>query len=424
MTLPLATIVSSIGWTLLHFLWEGLLLGCATAIALACLRRAKAEHRYTVACAGLLMCFAWPALGLYARLGGAGPGLIEAQFADTLLIASGAGTVSVQSYLQNKLVWIVGFWACCALALSARMALGLLWISHASRQQRSDPQWQARLSRMAEQFGVSRQVRLRVVDNLDSPVTAGWWRPVVLVPASLFTSMPPDLLEALLAHEMAHIKRLDYLVNLGQNVVEILLFFHPAVWWISGQIRLEREHIADAIAARELGEPRRLALALSELERFQFSTHHLAQAANGGNLMSRIKRLTRPDTQASNWKAAIPVLVLGFAAFVTACTSVAPPSAEHATAGIVHPKAMFASCAKPVYPPEAFKAGIGGTVALDFLISTEGKVVNAKIFESSGHSNLDNAARDGISKCSFKPGTRNGVAEEMSAKVKYVWYVK
>lgn len=89
--------------------------------------------------------------------------------------------------------------------------------------------------------------------------------------------MPPDLL-ALLAHELAHIRRHDYLVNLLQNVIEALLFFHPAVWWIS-RVRLEREHIADDFAARQLGEPRRLALALSELERLQFST--LAQAANG-----------------------------------------------------------------------------------------------------------------------------------------------
>jgi bla regulator protein BlaR1 len=146
-----------------------------------------------------------------------------------------------------------------------------------------------------------------------SPVTAGWWRPVVLVPASLLTGMPPDLLEALLAHEMAHIKRHDYLINLLQNAIESLLFYHPAVWWISNRIRAERELIADDFAARQLGEPRRLALALSELERLQFSDHHLAQAANGGDLMNRIKHLLRPAPQALNWKAAIPMLGLALA---------------------------------------------------------------------------------------------------------------
>ena len=120
-------------------------------------------------------------------------------------------------------------WTACTAALALRMALGLWWIGRLANTQGGDAQRQARLPAMALQFGVTRAVRLRVVDNLASPITAGWWRPVVLVPASLMTGMPPDLLEALLAHEMGHVKRLDYLVNLGQNVVETLSFYHPAV---------------------------------------------------------------------------------------------------------------------------------------------------------------------------------------------------
>jgi hypothetical protein len=132
---------------------------------------------------------------------------------------------------------------------------------------------------------------------------------VVLVPASLVSGMPPQLLEALLAHELAHVRRCDYLVNLIQSAIEILLFYHPAVWWLSNRIREEREQIADDVAASELGEPRRLALALSELDLFQFSPQ-LAQAAHGGNLMSRIKRLVRPETEPLNWKLALPILGL------------------------------------------------------------------------------------------------------------------
>jgi D-alanyl-D-alanine endopeptidase (penicillin-binding protein 7) len=181
-----------------------------------------------------------------------------------------------------------------------------VWANRSARTQRTDPHWNARLANMAAQFGIARTVRLRVVDTLASPVTAGWWRPVVLVPASLLSGMPPQLLEALLAHELADVRRCDYLVNLAQSVIETILFYHPVVWWLSHRIRAEREQIADDIAARHLGEPRRLALALSELERLQFSTRHLAQAANGGDLMTRIKRLVRPETQAFNWKAAVP----------------------------------------------------------------------------------------------------------------------
>lgn len=415
MSVSVAPLVSSIGWTLLHFLWQGLLLGCATGVALTLMRNARPEHRYTVACTALLLCLAWPALDLAARLGGGEAALPVMRFADELSVSKASGATQVQAYLQGNLAWIVILWACCAAALTLRMALGLLWIGLVARHVHCNQQWQARLADMADRFGVTRPVRLRVVDDLASPITAGWWRPVVLVPASLISGMPPDLLEALLAHEMAHIRRLDYLVNLGQNVIEVLLFFHPAVWWISGRIRIEREQIADDIAARELGEPRRLALALSELERFQFSTHHLAQAANGGNLMSRVKRLIRPDTQALNWKAAIPVLGL---AFLSACTAVAAPDTA---ATVTRPMALFASCAKPQWPKASLRAEHTGTVRLEYLISAEGKAIDAKIVKSSGHVALDEAARDGIRKCNFKPGTKNGEAVQMPMQMQYVW---
>jgi hypothetical protein len=203
-----------------------------------------------LSCTALLLCLAWPALELYSRLAGGDAASGNARFAGQLLAAgAGAAESGVMPYLRQQLAWIVGFWALCVVALTMRMGLGLLWIGRVAGKHGTDPQWQARLSRLAGQFGV---------------------------------------------------------------VVEILLFYHPVVWWISGRIRIEREQIADDLAARQLGEPRRLALALSELERFQFSTHHLAQAANGGDLMSRINRLIRPDT-AMNWKATIPVLGLAAA---------------------------------------------------------------------------------------------------------------
>jgi hypothetical protein len=172
-------------------------------------------------------------------------------------------------------------------------------------------------------------------------VTAGWWRPIVLVPAALATGMPTHLLEALLAHELAHIKRHDYLVNLAQGAIEIVLFYHPTVWWLSNRIRVEREQIADDLAASMLGEPRRLALALSELDQFQFTTPQLAHAAHGGNLMSRIKRLVRPDTEPLNWKMAVPILGLAAACaafYAQAQTAPATPAAPAAAVKAAAPE--------------------------------------------------------------------------------------
>lgn len=421
MSISAATLISSIGWTLLHFVWQGLLIGSAAAVALIAMRNARPQQRYTVACAALLLCLAWPALEFASRLSGANAGGATIRFVGSMTAAVQADAPTLPGWLQAKLPWLVLCWAACAAALTMRMALGLLWIGRVARTRAGNQQWQARLSDMAQRFGVTREVRLRVVDNLTSPITAGWWRPVVLVPASLISGMPPDLLEALLAHEMGHVKRFDYLVNLGQNVVETLLFYHPAVWWISGRIRAEREQIADDLAASHLGEPRRLAMALSELEKFQFSAHHLAIAANGGDLMSRIRRLIRPDAQALNWKAAIPVLALA-AACIAGCAQT--PLKEKTPVASTHAIADFSSCAKPEWPRKSLRDENTGTVTLSFLINKDGQVEDSKVMKSSGFTPLDMAARQGISRCHFKPATEDGKPVQSWTNMQYVWTLK
>ena len=408
--------VPALGWTLLHFLWQGLLIGCATALAWAALRNARPEARYGVGCGALLACLAWPAAGLYLRL--ADGDATGAMFSSTLLPAALLMPTTLPD-LDLLLRAVVGVWALCAAVLAVRMALGMLWIERSASQPAGrNVQWQARLSGMALEAGITRAIRLRVVDGIASPLAAGIWRPVVLVPASLVTGMPPDLLAALLAHELAHIRRHDYLVNLLQNAIEALLFFHPAVWWLSRGVRLEREHIADDFAARQLGEPRRLALALSELERLQFSTHHLAQAANGGDLMSRITRLLRPAPQALNWKAAVPLLALAGACLGIYGQAVA---ADTTTSTDARPVLDFSTCAKPHYPAAALQAKQTGTVTLSFQVSAAGKVEQSSVARSSGHPVLDEAARSGIAKCTFKPALAAGKAVSSPVQVQYVW---
>lgn len=424
--------VSQLGWVLVDFLWQGALVGCATALLLTAMRNACAGSRYLVACGGLLLCLLWPATALVLRLSGGSEAAAGAALPLGQWLAGGgeAQAAGWTAMLQDSLSWIVGAWAFCAALLALRMALGLLWVRQAARRRAADAHWQARLATLAQAFGIERKVELRVVEDLASPVTAGWLKPVVLVPAALLTGMPAQLLEALLAHELAHVKRCDYLVNLAQNVIETLLFYHPAVWWISHRIRVEREHIADDLAARTLGEPRRLALALSELEKHQFSTHHLAQAANGGDLMQRIKRLVRPDTQALSWKAAIPVLGLAAACIAGCAQTPATPQEPAASAASAAPAAAavttkalarFETCAKPHYPAEALAKRVEGTVTLRFRIEADGSVSQALVQKSSGDASLDEAARVAIAKCSFTPATVNGKPEAAWVPVQYVW---
>ena len=240
---------------------------------------------------------------------------------------------------------------------------------------------------------------------------------MVLVPAALLARMPADLLEALLAHELAHVRRHDYLVNLLQNAVETLLFFHPAVWWISRRIRAERELIADHIAASTLGEPRRLALALSELERIQFSTPQPALAANGGDLMVRIKQLVQPEARSGGWKTVLPALVMaaaGAGVLSNASASKAEPKTSHAVLD-------FSQCKKPVWPAAALAAKNQGTVTLEFQVNAEGKIGDGRVAKSSGHPALDDAALAGIGQCPAKPALKDGKAVASTLQMQYVW---
>ena len=352
----LAHAAPALAWALIDFLWQGLLVGWAAALLLAVMRKARPQARYAVACGALLLCAALPLAGTVQRVAQDEAGAVASLL--PLSVAGEAAPRALQSVvpdagrfagweaaLQERLGLVVLFWSIGAGLLALRMLLGLAWVRQHSRpgRYRADPAWQARLDALAHRMGIARRVTLGLVDGVAgtfvSPVTAGWWRPVVLVPAALVSGMPPQLLEALLAHELAHVRRCDYLVNLVQSAIEILLFYHPAVWWLSNRIREEREQIADDVAASTLGERRRLALALSELDLFQFTPQFsppLAPAAHGGNLMSRIKRLVRPETEALNWKLAVPILGLALSAALYSWadpahatgSQAAPPQAE------------------------------------------------------------------------------------------------
>jgi beta-lactamase regulating signal transducer with metallopeptidase domain len=352
--------MSGLAWALLDFVWQGALVGCAAAVLLGVSGRARPQWRYLVACGALLLCAALPLAGMVARV--AAHPASGAAFALPPVLplvlqnvppavgqgaAAGAASAAVwdvaewRQALQSRLPLVILCWSGGAALMALRMLLGLAWVRRRTRPgaYQTDAAWQAVLDRLAARLGLGRKVILGLVDDLASPVTAGFLRPLVLVPASLATGMAPQLLEALLAHELAHVRRHDYLVNLVQSAIEILLFYHPAVWWLSHRIRIERELIADDLAASALGEPRRLALALSELDLFQLSPPQLAPGAHGegGKLMSRIKRLVRPQAEpfssSISWKLALPALGLALTAAIhahagTGAMSSAEPSAQ------------------------------------------------------------------------------------------------
>lgn len=320
MSESLAMLVPVLGRALLHFLWQGAVIGLVAAVLLQALRNARPQARYAIACLALLACALAPIAEVARQLAMTGDGVtpsVAMPAASTAPVVATATAALADWRVDDALPWIVALWSIGACMLSLRMAMGVWWIQRlcASPQGPAQAAWQARLDAMAIHFGLRGPIALRLVDSLGSPASVGWWRPVVLLPTALLTRMPVDLIEALLAHELAHIRRHDYLVNLLQGAVEAMLFYHPVTWWLSRQIRIEREHIADQLAVEVSVEPRRLAVALVELSGCLASapSPSLVLAAHGGRLMSRIELLVRPGLRRNGGRIAFPLIGLAAA---------------------------------------------------------------------------------------------------------------
>jgi beta-lactamase regulating signal transducer with metallopeptidase domain len=382
----MTVLVPLLGQALLHFLWQGALIGLLAALLLGVLRDARPQARYLVACLALLACALAPVLTMLAPwwlataapvLAQAAPAAVDAGTATTAL-GTGAALASLVAPDAGFDAWhpaIVATWAVGMGLMSLRIVLGLAWIRRLPVADDRVQQlvWQARLDVMAMHFHLSRTVELRLVHLLESPAATGWVRPVVLLPTALLTRLPADLIEALLAHELAHIRRHDYLVNLLQNAVEAVLFYHPVTWWLSHRIRVEREQVADQLASEVACAPRRLALALSELSEFQRTQPlpHLVLAAHGGHLMSRIEQLVRPARR-THPGARIVFPLLGLVAFGIASytwAGIGAPAAagdgDHATIVAVDPE--VGSGDDPAIQHE-------GTIVVDGKVARERKV--------------------------------------------------
>ena len=218
------------------------------------------------------------------------------------------------------LPWIVAIWLVGLIAFWMRLIAG--WIVAArirSTQIRpAPPEWQQTLNRLQARVGVSRPVRLLISALVQTPAVVGWLKPVVLVPIGALAGLPSDQIEALLIHELAHIRRHDYLVNILQSMAEALLFYHPAVWWVSGHIRAEREMCCDDVAVSLTGDVFTYASALAQLEASRPGHLHAAIAANGGSLAGRIGRLLGQSRPVSRTPSGPAVLVTAILLMVAA----------------------------------------------------------------------------------------------------------
>jgi beta-lactamase regulating signal transducer with metallopeptidase domain len=317
------------GWTLVQFVWQGAAIAAAAVVALRLLRRRPAAVTYAVACLALAAMLAAPvatALSLsrgpsaIARATTTPPreqAVAPASIRAMLRIpAPPLRTLRPVAAMEDWLPLIVGGWTTGVFLLSLRLAGGWWRIRALQKASLAAPPspWQATCDRLAARLGIRRAVH--VVESLlaDAPAVAGWLRPVIVLPVAALTALTPAQVEAILAHELAHVRRHDYIVNLLQTMVETLFFYHPCVWWMSARVRTEREHCCDEVVLQVCGDAVGYAEALTEIESRRAGAHALALAATGGSLVDRIRRILAmpsvPERSGSNLVAILAVVSL------------------------------------------------------------------------------------------------------------------
>jgi beta-lactamase regulating signal transducer with metallopeptidase domain len=328
----------AIGWALLQFVWQGALVGLLTAGVLAALRQGAADVRYVVATIGLSLMItmpivtavqAWPEADRSTASVAVAPASTPVDAVAPTTVASvpqvpgtfpekvpgtfGEGARPWQ--VEWLAPWLLFGWALGVLALTLRLLSGWIYVQRMKTRGVSaiDAALQRAAKRLLKQLHISRRVTFLESSVVDVPTVIGWMTPVVLLPASALAGLSPQQLEAILAHELAHIRRHDYLVNLLQTLVETLLFYHPAVWWLSHRIRVERENCCDDLAVSLCGDPVTYAQALADLEQLRGAESRLVLAASGGSLLHRVRRLLGAPSHAGRgpgWLAGAVAIVL------------------------------------------------------------------------------------------------------------------
>ena len=303
-----------LGWALAAFLWQGTLVAAILSCVNALLSRRDPRARYAAGCVALLLMLLLPAATYLGHRETAAPpyealAAVPATAEEDLARGFAANRVTAGEAPESGGIarafqasaawlapWIVPAWLCGVFLLSARFLAG--W--NIARRlplkgvRPAPAALQAILERLRVRLGVDRRVLLLESVRVNVPTALGVLRPAILLPVCALTGLSPEAIEAVLAHELAHIRRHDYLINLLQTAAETLLFYHPAVWWVSRRIRIERENCCDDLAVTATGDSRgyvRALVVLEEIRAPRRATPGAAVAADGGSLWRRIARL-------------------------------------------------------------------------------------------------------------------------------------
>ncbi|RNI23624.1 M56 family metallopeptidase [Rufibacter latericius] len=349
-------VTHALGYTLLHSLWQGALMALLVGILLRLMHRHSAATRYWVAWGALIALLLVSGVTFYNLYS---PDTVSLE--NTALAVDPAGFTSSiteahitgpsfwenalaqgQGYFNEHLPAVVMLWLMGMLLMGLRVLGGWVYVQRlrSYRTQAVTQVWQQKTLELSQKLGIHRWVRVAESALVQMPMVIGHFKPLILLPLGAFSGLSTAQVEAILAHELAHIHRRDYLLNLLQSMVETLFFFHPAVWWISDCARTEREHACDDLALALCGDSLTYAYALTNLEEILMKTNvtspRLAVAFSGRrrSLLGRITRLVQKSNLRPSFSegflacCAVIAGVMVFSASAWANYTVPAPSAE------------------------------------------------------------------------------------------------
>ena len=311
------TVLYALGWTVIHSLWQGLLLAVLLSVLMMALEKRSAQLRYEVAC-GTMFTMLVMALSTFIIYLDQDPNMMEVTVALMGNTANSSVTIinSKSSFLQSSFqtviaffdknliiivnVWLVGF-----LFFAFRMAGGFIHLRQLRHQDNfSTPELQNKLNQLIQRSGLQRSVKVMESALVKVPILMGHLKPLILIPVGTITLLTEDELEAILAHELAHIIRSDFSINLFFTLIEILFYYHPGVWLMAATVRSERENSCDDLALFLCKNPLAYARALYKLEAAHKATRlpglALSFSSQKQQLLHRVRRILNQPQNKSN----------------------------------------------------------------------------------------------------------------------------
>ncbi|HEY7377301.1 MAG TPA: M56 family metallopeptidase [Steroidobacteraceae bacterium] len=374
----LATLVATLGWTLLHFLWQGAVAGVLFGLALAVTARASAPTRYRVALGVLTLLAACPVITFIWLMpdqdsGATGVTTFSTPVATAMLAAAASSASDWRALIDPWLPWAVLIWAVGVTFMTGRLLFEWREVRRLTRLdiEPLSAAWEARVERLRASIGVRRAVTVLQSARVHVPLVVGWLKPVVLVPIGALTGLTPSQLELILMHELAHVRRNDYLVNLLQIVVETLLFYHPVVRWVSRVLREERENCCDDLVVANSRDPLGYARALTELAGARSLALQTSVGSDGGKLLTRIKRIVavrEPTRVATHWSVGALLAVFGLSLSGLLHPITTPSARDEAPAAAMDRAAKDTLAIAPI-PSDEIRAPALETIATPAVIS-------------------------------------------------------